>query len=324
MYDGLLLPTDGSPHTTTAAGHALALARAFDATVHVLRVADIDGAAGLFDAGGVDDEFVERVEQEAAATVERTASLLAAAERVKTAVVDGDPGEAIVEYGTEHGVDGIVMGTHGRRGLRRFVAGSVTEEVVRTTTVPVFTVRRADEDGDDEAPADEPEPLAPDDLPRYETVLLPTDGSDTAAAAVDHAIAVAGAFDGELHALSVVDPSSTGALPEAGPSESVVESLVEQAEHAVASVADRAAEADVEIHTEVQQGFPARTILGYAEEQGVDIVVAGTHGRTGLGRVLLGSTAEHLVRRAEMPVCVVPAANRDAAMEEGDGGGNRP
>jgi nucleotide-binding universal stress UspA family protein len=74
MYDRILLPTDGSVHAMAAAEHALALSRAFDASVHVLGVADIDRAAGLFNAGGVDEEFVARVEREAEEVVNRTAS----------------------------------------------------------------------------------------------------------------------------------------------------------------------------------------------------------------------------------------------------------
>jgi nucleotide-binding universal stress UspA family protein len=313
MYDHICLPSDGSAHATTAAEHALALARAFDATVHVLGVADIDRAAGLFDAGGVDDEFIDRVEREAEAAVERTASLAASDAHVETAVVRGDPGEAIVDYLDEQGIDAVVMGTHGRRGLRRFIAGSVTEHVVRVAEVPVFTVRRPDDAGEDDEPAG-----TAGDLPTYERVLVPTDGSDTADRAVDHALAVAEAFDGELHALSVVDVSTVASSSDIVPSDRVIESLTERGERAVESVADRASERGIEHVTEVVQGFPGSGILGYVREEEMDIVVMGTHGRTGLGRALLGSTAERLIRRSDVPVCAVPAEGRKEAMEAED------
>jgi nucleotide-binding universal stress UspA family protein len=311
MYDDILLPTDGSAHATAAAEHALALARAFDATVHVLGVADIDRAAGVFNAGGVDEAFVEQVEQEAQQAVDRTASLGAADDRLETAVVDGDPGEAIVDYVEEAGLDAVVMGTHGRRGIRRFVAGSVTEHVIRAAPVPVFTVRRPDDAGEgDESTG------ATGDLPRYERVLVPTDGSDTAERAVDHALAIAEAFDGELHALTVVDVGAVASSSDIVPSDTVIESLTDRGEAAVADVAERADERGVEAVTEVRQEFPGSGILGYTREHEVDIVVMGTHGRTGLGRVLLGSTAERVIRRAEVPVCAVPAEGRQDALEE--------
>jgi nucleotide-binding universal stress UspA family protein len=311
MYDDILLPTDGSAHATAAAEHALALARAFDATVHVLGVADIDRAAGVFNAGGVDEAFVEQVEQEAQQAVDRTASLGAADARLETAVVDGDPGEAIVDYVEEAGLDAVVMGTHGRRGIRRFVAGSVTEHVIRAAPVPVFTVRRPDDAGEgDESTG------ATGDLPRYERVLVPTDGSDTAERAVDHALAIAEAFDGELHALTVVDVGAVASSSDIVPSDTVIESLTDRGEAAVADVAERADERGVEAVTEVRREFPGSGILGYTREHEVDIVVMGTHGRTGLGRVLLGSTAERVIRRAEVPVCAVPAEGRQDALEE--------
>ncbi|WP_276258747.1 universal stress protein [Haloglomus litoreum] len=311
MYDEILLPTDGSAHATAAAEHALALARAFDATVHVLGVADVDRAAGLFNAGGVDEAFVERVERDAQQAVDRTASLAADDDRLETVVVDGDPGEAIVDYIEEAGLDAVVMGTHGRRGIRRFIAGSVTEHVIRVAPVPVFTVRRPDDVGEgDESTG------ATGDLPRYERVLVPTDGSDTAERAVEHALAIAEAFDGELHALNVVDVGAVASSSDIVPSETVIESLTDRGEAAVADVAERAGERGVEATTDVRQDFPGSGILGYVREQEIDIVVMGTHGRTGLGRVLLGSTAERVIRRAEVPVCAVPAEGRKEAMEE--------
>lgn len=318
MYDDILLPTDGSAHATTAAEHALALGRAFDATVHVLGVADIDRAAGLFDAGGVDDEFVERVERDAEDAIERTAGLAASDDHLETAVVQGEPGETIVEYIHQHGLDAVVMGTHGRRGLRRFIAGSVTEHVIRVAEVPVFTVRRPkDADEGDESTG------ATGDLPSYERVLVPTDGSDTATRAVDHGLAIAAAFEGEIHALSVVDVSTVASSSDIVPSDTVIESLTERGERAVGAVADRADERDIEHVTEVVQGFPGSTILNYVRDEEMDIVVMGTHGRSGLGRVLLGSTAERTVRRSPVPVCAVPAEGRREAMEaeEEDEGG---
>ncbi|TSD15056.1 universal stress protein [Haloglomus irregulare] len=315
MYDRILLPTDGSTHAMTAAEHALALSRAFDATIHVLGVADIDRAAGLFDAGGVDEAFLERVRAETGTAVERTATLAAANDPVETAVVDGDPADAIADYVAEAAPDAIVMGTHGRRGITRFVAGSVTERVLRTATVPVFTVRCPD--GEARAEGAEPTVGAAGEFPTCERVLLPTDGSGTAERAVDHAVAIADAIDGELHALNVVDVAAAGGQRDPVPSGTAVEALTEQGEAAVDAVAERADDAGVPVVTAVRQGFPESRIRTYARENGADVVVMGTHGRTGLGRVLLGSTVERLVRRAEMPVCAVPPADRDGVDEGG-------
>lgn len=295
MYDEILLPTDGSDPAAAAARHARSLATAFDATLHVLGVVDVDGAAGVFDAGGVDEAFVERLTDQVRADTE---AIDAGGARVERATVQGDPADAILDYAEEHGIGMLVMGTHGRRGVRRLVAGSVTERVLRLAERPVFTVRGTT-DGEDETDPD------------YERVLVATDGSAPAERAAEHGVAVAAAFDATVHALNVVDVSAVAALSEAAPADAMLERLREQGETATTGAADRAREAGLQVETAVLEGFPSGGILDYAEDHGIDLIVMGTHGRTGLDRVLLGSTAERTIRRAEVPVCAVPPADRE-------------
>ena len=289
MYDSILVPTDGSDHAERAARHGLALAERFDAAVHVLGVADVDRAAGPFNAGGVDDAFVDRLEAECESAIAATRELAGPDLSVETAVVRGEPGEEILAYVDREGIDLVTMGTKGRRGLRRFVTGSVTEHVVRGATVPVVTARTT-----------EAEPVTD-----YDRVLVTTDGSDCAAAAVDHAIAVADACGATLHALSVVNVEALASGPTAAPPTDLFEQLRERGEDATAEVADRATEAGVETVTEVREGFPGPAILDYAGEAGIDLIAMGTHGRTGVDRILLGSTTERTIRRSPVPVMSV-------------------
>ena len=143
MYDDILLPTDGGDGTATAVVHAEAFALAFDATVHVLLVADADrGSVTTLQSG----EVLDALTASGGSLVEGTAdSLDRRIERI-TEVAQGTPHRTIVEYADGHGVDLIVMATHGREGLERFLLGSVTEKVVRTANVPVMTVRSGGED----------------------------------------------------------------------------------------------------------------------------------------------------------------------------------
>lgn len=288
MYDRILVATDGSDHAERAARHALSLARRFDASVTVLAVADVAGAAGPFDAGGVSGQFEERIEraaEAAAAEVEDSAGGVP----VDTVVVDGQPGGAIVDYARDHGVDLVATGTRGRSGLRRFLSGSTAEHVLRESPVPVVTVRRTED------------PPVTD----YERVLVPTDGSDTATGAVDHAVAVAGAFDATLHAVSVADVGVVAAGADATPPGAILDRLSERGHEATEAVAERAREAGVEAVTAVREGFPASDLLDYVDEEAIDFVAMGTHGRTGVGRLLLGSTTERVVRRSPVPVLAV-------------------
>jgi len=169
MYDNILYPTDGSAGSEAAAAHAAALAAAFDATVHVLHVLDTSGGGlGLSGAfldeesqamsgrspdegyigrheGGADtDEIREELTAHAEELIEASAESLDGVD-LTTAVEMGVPHSAILQYADENDVDLVVMGTHGRTGVERYLLGSVAEKVVRMADQPVVTVR-ADEE----------------------------------------------------------------------------------------------------------------------------------------------------------------------------------
>ena len=139
----------------------------------------------------------------------------------------------------------------------------------------------------------------------YDRILLPTDGSDGAADALTHAIEEANAHDAELHVLSVADERVFLAA-KADEKAEISAELNAEANDAVEALAARAAEADVDVTTAVREGVPYRQILQYAEDEGIDLLVLGTHGRTGRERrINLGSTTERVVKAANQPVLVV-------------------
>jgi nucleotide-binding universal stress UspA family protein len=137
----------------------------------------------------------------------------------------------------------------------------------------------------------------------YDTILVPTDGSDAAMKAVDHAVDLAAQYDATLHVLAVVDPTSFSTL-DVDPS-TVVVAMERQAREAAQRVETVADEAGVAVETAVVRGDPARTITTYATDNEADLVVMGTHGRSGLDRYLLGSVTERVVRTADVPVLTV-------------------
>lgn len=151
----------------------------------------------------------------------------------------------------------------------------------------------------------------------YRAILVPTDGSRGSDAATDHALDLAATTGATVHALSVVeDPGGVSALAR----EDVRGRLRERAERLVGSVCARADDRDVPCETAVVEGSPADAIVEYARESDVDLVVLGTHGRSGLRRYLLGSVAERVVRTAPAPVLtlspeVTPVAGADEARE---------
>lgn len=148
MYDRILLPTDGSEVAESAAAHAVDLAATTGAQLHVLSVVDAE-AVGLVASSSLDADEVRtslrHAGEEATATVAEAAE--AAGVEVVEAVEVGVPDEAIRDYAAAHDVDLVVMGTHGRRGVDRFLLGSVTERVVRSSDAPVLVVRRTESTG---------------------------------------------------------------------------------------------------------------------------------------------------------------------------------
>ncbi|EMA48577.1 MULTISPECIES: universal stress protein [Halococcus] len=297
MYETILVPTDGSEHAIRAAEHAHYLARAFGATVHLISAADIQTAGGMFNAGGVDSEFVTRIEAENEQAIETT-EVVFDSDAIESAVLRGRPVNAILEYADNHDADMVAMGTHGRTGVSRYVAGSVTEHVVRRAPCPVLTTKVTERSN-----------LVGD----YEDVMVPTDGSDAASAAIEHGIEIAKRAGARVHAVIIVDVDAMAPTPGSTPPPELIERFEAEGERATEAIADRAAEAGLDATTSVSEGLPARDLLGYADEHDVDLITMGTTGRTGVSRYLLGSTAERLIRHAEMPVLAVNAreqANR--------------
>jgi nucleotide-binding universal stress UspA family protein len=149
----------------------------------------------------------------------------------------------------------------------------------------------------------------------YDTILVPTDGSAGADAALAEAVDLATAFDGTVHSLYVADTSA--AQPETGYVD-IVESFERIGEETTEEAVDEARQAGVEAVGAVRTGLPHRTILDYAEEIEADLIVMGTHGRTGLERYLLGSVTEKVVRTADVPVLTIRAPEKADTEDEGD------
>jgi nucleotide-binding universal stress UspA family protein len=281
MFDNILVPTDGSDCAQAAVGYAADLASRYDAEVHALCVVD---SRTLENAPQYDQIKKEREE-----VAERTCNdISVSGVPVEQAVRTDVPHKAILRYTTEQDIDLVVMGTHGRTGVERYLLGSVTEKVVRLSDVPALTVK-AEDDGEVTYP--------------YTDILVPTDGSGGSEAAVDPAVDVASTYDARLHALSVVDTMAMGVDVRSG---AVLEALEESAQSAVQTIEEQATQASVSaVETAIKHGNPYRGIRSYVEEHDIDLVVMGTQGRSGIERYLLGSVAEKTLRTSPVPVMTV-------------------
>ena len=152
----------------------------------------------------------------------------------------------------------------------------------------------------------------------YEHILIPTDGSDVAELAVEHALDLAERYDAEVHALYVVDIDSVNLglgtekvdrLKQGRFDE--MEELKSKANEATGVVAARGAERDVNVIEHVAGGRPHTVIADYADDHGMDLIVMGSHGRAGVRRALLGSVTERTLRSTHVPVLVVDYLDED-------------
>lgn len=137
----------------------------------------------------------------------------------------------------------------------------------------------------------------------YERILVPTDGSTNAEAAMERAAALATTFDAEVHVLHVIDTRRYDTSIE-----SAVEPLRERGEEYIERLVEIAEDADVPFTTAIELGRPAHQILEYVTDHDLDLIVMGTRGRGGLPRRLLGSVTDYVVTHADVPIHVVPAA----------------
>lgn len=138
----------------------------------------------------------------------------------------------------------------------------------------------------------------------YECVLVPTDGSDHASHAVEHAVTVAERFGATLHGIYVVESRTAYDNDIVDPDE-VEATLHEEGEVALNALSERARSANVTVETALQDGAPPEEIVSYAREHDVDLVVMGSHGRSSFKERLLGSATEALLQAEDLPVLVV-------------------
>jgi len=272
MYERILIPTDGSRPAEGAARHGIVIAEAFDASVHLISVVD-------------DRERSERFGEEQARDAVSTLEELVAQESdlsCRSVVEHGSPHEAILSYASANDTDLIVLGTHGRRGLDRALLGSVTQRVIRLSNDPVLAV---------------PPHAIGRESEGYDRILVPTDGSPAATAAVDHGISIAERLDASVRVLYVIE-GETGLPPPGDP-------LRDEAVEVVDAVAERASEREVALTTHVQPGNPHAAINDFVGAYGIDLVTMGTHGRSGLRRHLLGSVSQRVLRTSDAPVLTV-------------------
>ena len=287
MYERILVPLDGSE----AAEAALAYVALLPSQQVRLLAVESDQA---------DLTAVCTAARDCKAYLEAVAARLREQGRdVDTLMAFGNPAKQIITLAAA--TDLVVMGSHGHGGVRRFVLGSVADEVARHASVPVMIVRR----GPEVAPA-----------VQLTRIVVPLDSSELAEQAVPVAAALAADLGVPVHLLRVLDLDALRATVQAGIHAAAAymrsqETLQRYAEEYLAEQAQELRNRDLTATSEVLTGSPAVTLLDAIRPD--DLVVMTTHARGGVRRMLLGSVADKLVRAAVAPVLLVRATGPESA-----------
>jgi nucleotide-binding universal stress UspA family protein len=296
----ILCPTDFSEFAARALRHAAALARHFDARLHVLHVTPLPVAYGGEAAFLTSPSLLDNPEQRQRLEADLRAfvvSAIGAELQTELALGEGLPWRQIKSFAEDLSADLLVMGTHGRGGFERLMLGSVTEKLLLSVACPVLTVCR-----------EEGVRLEATALPSR--ILCATDLGPTSEHTIAFALSLAAESQAKLTFLHVVEsvprPTAGGYPPllEIGPLSRDLKALA--AGELAKAVSDEA-RAWCELSERVETGRAWESILQVAAEERVELIVMGSHARA-IGSALFGSTAQHVVRAAACPVLTVRAA----------------
>lgn len=282
----VLYPTDFSDCAAHALPFAIRFAEVHGASLHMLHVLVLHG----MEVSGPDDLFPG--EEEARAAL-RAAGEGQNGDRVEHVVKRGfAAAPVILEHAADGEMDLIVMSSHGRRGVRRLLLGSIAEEVVRLAPCPVLTIRHCRESG-------------PEEPVEFRRIVVPVDFSSHTELAVEYARELAGVFGGEVHLLHVIElPTYPDFYVPVSSSGLNVAELRDQSSRRLDRLAAESfgADSNVTSRVHVTVGRTTGEIVDFATDISADLIIIPSHGLSGLERALLGSVAEGVMRRAPCSV----------------------
>jgi nucleotide-binding universal stress UspA family protein len=300
-FPRLLVPYDGSDPARAALTFALAITTG-DANITLINVVDettvmaqsVSSSTVAFDP----TPLMEALDAQGTAVLDDALATCRAANVSATKELMHEmPVAGILAAINEHAVDLVIMGTHARKGVARAFLGSTTEAVLRSSRIPVLTVRTVDRVGS-----------AP-----FATALVAVDDSEPADAAVAVAAKLARTAGTQIIAAHAIDtaPIYENALNYGFDPEQIAGDMRSEGTAIVQRSLQRAALAP-DTSVAIVEGHPADALIKEADARHATVLITGSHGRRGLRRFFLGSVAESIVRNSDIPVLVVPGAQANA------------
>jgi len=296
----VLVPIDFSAPSLEAIEAALPLIKHFGADLHLVHVFEPDYPASSMVAIPLvvpELEVGERVRRLRDVAEDYSVPL----RRENIHAIKGRPFEEICRLAQEIDIDLIVIATRGNTGLKHLLLGSTAERVIRYSPCPVLVVRGSDSK---KKPARQ--------LATFRKILVPVDFSDCSMKGLEYAKKLAREFRAKLillHSIALQyyvasDEYARYDLP------LLLEQIDEAAKQQMRDLVQQTNWNGVEVETSIEIGHAGQEICAEATQHNAGLIAISTHGRTGFKHVLLGSTAEYVVRHASCPVLVVPSRER--------------
>jgi len=285
----ILVPTDFSENAQHALDYAVALAKACSAKLHLLHTPVVPTYLLMDLSYSPGPEAVTRILNEAQdALDEQVKSVAAAGVEHLAAIREGTVHEVVRDYAREHNVDLVVVGTHGRTGVSKLMYGSVTERILKTVHTPIIVI-------------------PPEGGKVPSSIVMAYDFSAPARRAAEAARAIHGVFRGPLHVVHTYldvwgEYTDRGAvIGEAA--ERRREALHRGLEEMLQNEAEELFSNDTQaVQTHLVTGNPTESILKVADEVGATLIAAGTSGKSGIERLLIGSVTRRLLHDSKIPL----------------------
>jgi len=287
----IVVPTDFSDTAETAISAACEVGAWYKSEIDIVNVVD----AAVYAYAGYPFATLSNELSTGAQEALRKLKLPAVAKGLKIGryVLSGTPAAEITGHAERHNADLVVIGTHGYGAVARFFLGSVADKVLHHAPCPVLVTKTSKGKVKHAKKRSKP----------FSRILFPTDFSETAMQALRRAVALTEDCDAELYVLHVVDDSliSTHVDKER---ELILKELRTHALEEMKKNLPLDLLENFDTTGAVKRGEPGKVIAAYAETHACDLIVMGSHGRTGVKRALLGSVADKVVRLSKCAVLI--------------------
>ena len=282
MLKKILLPLDGSVEAESPLPYIKDFTHRFNSKLHILGVAIGSKRRKV-------NQLLTDYIQETAANLNREGL------PTKSHIRYGHAGEQILSFAKENAVDSIVMATHGRSGITRWWIGSLAENIIAESTIPVLLTR-----------SKQLKETEVNKSKTFQHMLVPLDGSHISESALNFAESIALKLGASISLLHIVHSFNSLGFDIPGYDLKIMNRKMNDAgKKYLKSILERLHKKGIESTSKVMAGNAASAIIEYTKEKKVDLIIMSTHGRSGIARWILGGVAEKVLRESALPLWLV-------------------